>query len=64
MSATAATTAPPLRVHRILKRKPYGALSILTGLVLWEVLVRIFQPSELVIVAPTEILATLIDMLY
>lgn len=41
---------------------PYGVLSILAGLVLWEAMVRIFQPSRLIIVAPTEILARLGEM--
>lgn len=43
-------------------RTPYGFLSIAAGLLLWEALVRVFQPSELVIVAPSEIAATLYEM--
>lgn len=62
MSATAVPAASPARTRGVLSRRPYGVLSILSGLALWEILVRVFQPSELVVVAPSKIVATLLDM--
>lgn len=41
---------------------PRGLISILIGLALWELAVHLFQPSRLIIVAPTEILQSLIHM--
>jgi ABC-type nitrate/sulfonate/bicarbonate transport system permease component len=46
------------------KNIPYGLVSILAGLLLWEVLVRSFQPSRLIIVAPSEILVRLAEMIH
>lgn len=43
-------------------RTPYGVVSILLGLGLWEAYVRLFKPSELVVVAPSKIAVTLYDM--
>lgn len=43
-------------------RTPYGVLSIVSGLLLWEILVRAFEPNPLTIVAPSTIAATLWDL--
>lgn len=43
-------------------RIPYGLISILTGFVLWELGVRIFDPNPLTIVAPTTIAERLYEM--
>ncbi|MFD6514535.1 ABC transporter permease [Rhodococcus sp. NPDC060176] len=53
------TTPNKVRRNRI----PYGLLSIVAGLLVWEALVRVLQPSRLIIVAPSEILARLFDMI-
>lgn len=44
-------------------RIPYGLISILAGLLLWELIVRVAQPSRLIIVAPSEIIQRLWEML-
>lgn len=41
---------------------PHGLASILIGLVLWEALVRLMKPDELVIVPPSKVLSTLVEM--
>lgn len=41
---------------------PYGPLSIIAGLLLWEICVRIFEPSRLIVVPPSEILLRLFNM--
>lgn len=38
-----------------------GGVSVLVGLVLWQLIVLIAQPSDLVIVAPTEVVARLVQ---
>lgn len=43
-------------------RVPYGLVSILSGLLLWEIFVRVFEPSPLTIVAPTTVGETLFDL--
>lgn len=53
-----ATISPSKRKRSV----PYGAISILAGFILWEVLVRLLQPSRLIVVAPTEILSRLGEM--
>ncbi|WP_182358473.1 ABC transporter permease [Tomitella gaofuii] len=59
-AAGSAVTALAGRARRL--RTPYGLISILCGLLLWEVLVRVFEPSDLIIVAPTAIVRTLTSM--
>lgn len=45
------------------RRIPYGLISILGGLLLWEVIVWIVEPNRLIIVAPSEILVRLGEMI-
>lgn len=54
VSAAPRRSAPPI---------PYGVISIIGGLLIWEVLVRVLKPDRLVIVAPSEIIARLWEML-
>ncbi|MDL5159674.1 ABC transporter permease [Actinomycetospora termitidis] len=48
--------------RRAALRTPYGVISIVAGLLLWELLVRVFEPNPLVIVAPSTIAATLWEL--
>jgi len=60
-----AAAPPPTTFKRrrgLPARTPYGLISILAGLLLWEVAVRVFQPDPLTIVAPTTIGETLLDL--
>jgi len=50
-------TAPTRRI-----RTPHGLISIIGGLALWELLVRVFHPDPLIITAPSEIVTTLVDI--
>lgn len=43
-------------------KMPIGAISILAGLVLWEIFVLIVQPSRLIVVAPSEIAVRLFEL--
>lgn len=52
----------PNRQTKTKRSLPYGVISILAGLVLWEILVQLFEPSRLIVVAPTEILERLVEM--
>lgn len=68
-SASAPTTARPQRTQtkeggrvKSQQKLPVGVLSILAGLALWELVVRVFEPSRLIIVAPSEVLVRLADM--
>jgi ABC-type nitrate/sulfonate/bicarbonate transport system permease component len=57
------TVVTPAAARRPLEdRIPYGLVSILAGLLLWEVAVRVFQPNPLTIVAPSTIAETLADL--
>lgn len=63
-AATATTiTAPAISRSRSRFRIPYGLISIIGGLLTWELLVWLFNPSRLIIVAPSEILTRLWEML-
>lgn len=60
-TTTPGTDSSRKKQHR--NKIPYGLLSILSGLALWEILVRVIEPSRLIIVAPSEILARLFEMI-
>lgn len=74
-STAAATTADPKRSRAaaplpagpkprrgLPAKTPYGLISIIAGLALWEVAVRLFKPDPLTVVAPTTIAETLVDL--
>lgn len=58
-AATTSTTSPRRRARR---GPPHGLISIVLGLTLWELWVRVFQPNALIVAAPSEIYQEFISL--